>query len=99
MGLKLAKCWLVRRTALLGFVKSHLVNIDYVWVVLLYSEGNTTKLTIRGTSANGVKQGVWGDGSKSKEEILKAILINSVGQSLGAPQLSKQHWKLSMTSL
>jgi hypothetical protein len=62
MGLKLAKCRLVRRTALLGFVKSHLVNIDYVWIVLLYSEGNTTKLTIRGASANGAKQGVWGRG-------------------------------------
>jgi hypothetical protein len=47
-----------------GLVKSHLVNIDYVWIILLYSEGNTTKLTIRGTSANGAKQGVWGRGEE-----------------------------------
>jgi len=86
MGLKLAKFRLVRKTALLGFVKSRLVNTDYVWIILLYSEGNTTKLTIRGTSVNGAKQGVlgWGWG-KNKEEILKAILINSIGQSLKAP--------------
>jgi S-adenosylmethionine synthetase len=68
MGLKLAKCRLVRRTALLAFVKSHLVNIDYVWIVLLYSEGNTTKLTIRGTSANGAKQGVWGRGRRARKK-------------------------------
>jgi len=64
MGLKLAKCRLVRRTALLGFIISRLVNIDYVWIILLYSEGNTTKLAIRGTSVNGAKRGVlgWGGG-------------------------------------
>jgi len=36
-------------------------------------------------SANGAKQGSLEEGAKSKEEILKAILINSVGQSLRAP--------------
>jgi hypothetical protein len=101
MGLKLAKCRLVRTTALLGFVKSHFVNIDYVWIVLLHSEGNITKLTIKGTSANGAKQWVWGGGAdgRGQEEIVKAFLINSVGQSLRALPTVQTDRKLSMTSL
>jgi hypothetical protein len=82
VGLKL-KCRLVR-TALLGFVIPHFVNIDCVRIILLYCEGNTSKLTIRGMSANGAKQGVWGRGGEGEEEIVKAFLINSAGQSLRA---------------